>query len=830
MKRLFLFFFLCTPLMAFDVTLRVVDPVSGRALPDVRIIIRELPELRNLVTDATGSVKLTGVKVGYLTVRAIIPGVGIVQPRLEVRSAGQVLTIFSREKPPEEAAEKAQIASGQRGIVVRGVREKTRVSRFQVRLDEIKRLPGQFGEALRGIETLPGVNAPAFGNGAVNIRGADDRANAYYIDDLPIGYAFHFFPVNSTIHNDMVKSIDLYTGAYPAIYGNVTGGIIAIETIDEVDKFGGNASFAVWAANVLIKGPLEAGKGYYIVAGRHSYMHITLQQFIPPGIQAPIYWDTQAKFRYHLSETQKLTLYSFAARDWFAAKIDPLPSWDPTTEPDPVLVGGRVDLNRSYHTEAIRHTWQPGSRLQNDLTFYITDNTFYVDGKIGAIEAEIQNRNGWVALKDRFSYELHPEHAYLNLGFETWRIRAKSEGRTVRQIDPSDPDPDPYDEVNPDFETVPVRDEIWTTYQAAYAELRLAGYGFDVRPGARYEYLRLTEQWVLDPRFTVTYSAPTNTVLTAAAGLHHRLPSPFQLSPTSGNPDLKMERAEHYVAGVEQEIGNWLLKLETYRTFFRDTVVNDPYITTPARINSSQRLDDRIKEPVIYNDRMVYSNDGDGRSYGYEIYIKKNKPPEAHDWFGWISYTYSRTYRNDHQHIPTTAERSTVKSADESRIINQYDNSRETYADFDRRHILNIVLGWKWNREYQIGGRWKYATSTPYTPIIGDDGGRQRNNDRVIFDPVFSQYVNSARFAPYHRLDLRIDRFLHYEWGFGSVFLEALNVYLRQNPTGESFSHARPFSGTNPSPQYDFGLLEYQIDSKRKLRFPLINFGVEVQF
>ncbi len=159
----------------------------------------------------------------------------------------------------------------------------------------------------------------------------------YLVDDLPIGYAFHFFPVNSVLHNDLISTIDIYNGAYPADFGNATGGVIAIETIDEVERFGGHASFSLWSTNALFKGTLPgfgssntsadvsaaggegetisdstglgdaniggaiAAKesksnctgGYWSGAGRVSYLHLTLNQFAPEGIRLPIYWDGQ---------------------------------------------------------------------------------------------------------------------------------------------------------------------------------------------------------------------------------------------------------------------------------------------------------------------------------------------------------------------------------------------------------------------------------------------------------------------------------------------------------------------------------------------------------
>jgi hypothetical protein len=154
---------------------------------------------------------------------------------------------------------------------------------------------------------------------------------------------------------------------------------------------------------------------------------------------------------------------------------------------------------------------------------------------------------------------------------------------------------------------------------------------------------------------------------------------------------------------------------------------------------------------------------------------------------------------------------------------------KEYSSDFDRRHIVNVILGWKINREYQLGLRWRYSTSTPYTEIIGDDGGITKNNGRPIFEPKYSDTINTVRLKPYHRLDLRLDKFLNYEWGYANVYLELINAYIRDNPGGFAFDKSVPYSNINPQIANEFGNLEITRKDTR-IRIPLFNVGIEVKF
>jgi len=819
----FLLLFLPGALFALDFQIKVYDPQAGKPVPDVRVIILETKE--SFYTDPNGMVQARVPSPGFYTFRTIVPGGELVQPRLQVLSAGQTVTILTREPPPQRQTQQQRVGEG--GIQVTGIRERQNISRYNVRLDEIKRIPGQFGEALRGLESLPGVNAPSFGDGSIVLRGANENANTYLLDNLPIGFAFHIFGFNSVIHNDLIKSIDLFTGAYPVNYGNATGGVIYIDTIDNVDKFGGHTTFSLWSANALFKAPIGNG-GYWIAAGRVSYLDKTLENFIPSGVTlVPRWYDGQFKAKVQLTETQSIYFYALAARDEFIAKVDNRPTWDPTTEFSSTLVGASINLNRMYHTEAVRHVWVPTSRITNELTALYHNNIFEINASLGILKALIGAQAGYAAIKDEFSWEIMKDHVLFDAGFDVRAYLFRGNGTTTNQINPNNPSPNPYKTDNPDFEVLPVHDSVTAGYDSAYAMMTLRAFGFELRPGARMDYFGPTKQTVLDPRGTISYTLPTNTRISGGAGVYHRTPDPQYYSPSSGNPNLKMERAEHYAIGLEQKFRQWTFKTEGFRHYYTDIIVADPYETTPVKKN--QNPYQQYSQPYLYNARLYYSNDGSGFADGFEIYIKRDKDPSALGWYGWVSYTWSRALRNDHQHRITPQETSTIFSADERRILNQYDNTKDRYADFDRTHILNIIFGYKISRQWQVGAKWRYMTSAPFTPIVNDNGGFTASNGRTIFYPVYSDLTNSGRLKPYHRLDIRIDRFFNYEWGYGNVFVELLNVYLRDNPVGQNWADNRPISRTNPETQYDFGTLVVPAGNNR-MKIPLLNFGVEVQF
>lgn len=822
--------FLPTTLQAFEVRIRVVD-ANQKPVTDAQIIVIETRQ--KIFTDGVGEATIEVPSAGFYTFRTILPDGTLLQPRLQVQSPGQRLTIYLTPPPTDSNTNQQQTQSitGNEGIQVTGRKEKQNLSRYTVRLDEVKRIPGQFGEALRGIENLPGTNAPPFGSGDIVLRGANENANTYLIDDLPIGFPFHLLGLNSVIQNDLIQSIDVYNGSYPVRFGNATGGIIALETIDEVKKFGGHTTFTLWSSSVLLKGPIQTGgNGYIIAGGRASYLDQTLKPYIPSGITLiPKYGDAQFKLRYDLTEKQSLKIYILGAKDSFVAGISNQPTWDPVAEPPPELIGASLALNRSFHTEAVRHTWQPTSSIYSETTLLNFSQSVYADGKIGVYNAKFQIETGYAAARNESSFELLKNHITLETGLEARRFRYLNRGTTLRRTGVKGQTTDFFNDQSPDFSSVPVNDLEHADYHSGYGMFVLKFWRLEMKPGVRFDYFGLTGQKVTDPRGTLNFKLTENTNLTAGGGIYHRVPNADQYSPTSGNPNLQMEKAVHQAFGIEHRYKLFTFRLEAFRQFYTDIVVQDAFITTPYKQNPDQ-IDVIVRQqPILKNAPLYYSNDGEGYSDGIELYIKKDKKPEANGWYGWISYTWSRSLRNNHQ--PKLNDPALIwPNQQERELFMLFDNGSFQYADFDRRHILNVIFGYKVNREWQLGAKWRYTTSRAYTNIVADDGAVSKNNGRPIFQPIYSDRENELRLGPYHRLDIRIDRFFNYEWGYGNVFFEALNIYLRENPGGLSWDKRRPYSNTNPQIAPEFGNLVVPVSGSEGLRVPLFNVGIEIMF
>jgi hypothetical protein len=87
------------------------------------------------------------------------------------------------------------------------------------------------------------------------------------------------------------------------------------------------------------------------------------------------------------------------------------------------------------------------------------------------------------------------------------------------------------------------------------------------------------------------------------------------------------------------------------------------------------------------------------------------------------------------------------------------------------------------------------VTGSPYTPYTGG----VVDLDAGAYEPVLARTPYSARVAPFHKLDVRIEKTWKLGDGKVSAYLDVQNIYNRQNPEGLAyaydFSRSKPVSG-----------------------------------
>jgi len=138
--------------------------------------------------------------------------------------------------------------------------------------------------------------------------------------------------------------------------------------------------------------------------------------------------------------------------------------------------------------------------------------------------------------------------------------------------------------------------------------------------------------------------------------------------------------------------------------------------TTEPSASRAQEILDRLTEPQT------------GRAYGLEVLVRRQAKTGL---YGWVSYTVSRSER----------ERSAKWAA----------------YDFDRTHLVNVVLGMPLPRNWDLGLRLQYQSGRPATTTYG---------------------YNTARTDGYVRIDLRVDKRAIYKGWLLDFYVDLINAAI----------------------------------------------------
>ena len=624
-------------------------------------------------------------------------------------------------------------------IAVEGERPPREPTRRSLSAQEITKIPGTNGDALRAIGNMPGVARVGAFDGLLIVRGSSPRDTQIFIDGTNVPIVYHFGGLSSVVPSEMLERIDFYPGNFGPQYGRATGGIVDVGLRSpKKDKLHGLLQVDSIDARVLVEAPLNKSTRF-MLGGRRSW----LDAWLGPALRssgvgvtvAPVYYDYQAMIEHDVTSNTTLRLAAFGSDDRMKLTLNAPDARDPA-------FGGDAGIHQGFWRIQGRIDTRPSDRIRWTTTLSVgrdSQNT-----TIGGMYLDV---------------------AFLNFQARS-DVRAKL-GSAVTAIAGIDVQHDLYDASyrlpSTDFEngqdTGPTFGKPLTTIAGKGAATRPAGYAMleltpfpslKILPGVRADYDDGTKKWTADPRIAARWDVHPGyprTTLKAGAGLFHQPPEAYESIEPFGNKGLSSESADHYSLGFEQELAPPIeLSLEGFYKDLHGLVLAAPSVSSTEN-------------------GLTYQNIGSGRTYGSELLLRY-KPGNGGRFFGWVAYTLSRSERKD------------------------TDDAAYYRYDYDQTHILTALASYKLGRGWQLGGRFRYVTGSPYTPEIGGIV----DYDAGTYAPVTSLSRNSRRVPAFHQLDVRVDKTWQFRSWALSWYLDVQNAYSHQNT--ESIGYNFDYSQT----------------------------------
>jgi len=709
---------------------RVVTREDGVAIAgsDVYLASTDGSVERRVVAGADGGFVFDGLPPGTYDLLVVANEFGERSYSEEV-VAGQETSLVYRFETDGGADETVGFAAT--AVVDAPPRE---VTRRTIESEELVRVPGTRGDALRAVELLPGVGRPPFGAGILIVRGAAPGDSQIFFEGGPVPLLYHFGGLTSFINSRLLERIDFYPGNFSVKYGRATGGVLEVTGRDPAfDGLHGVVDINVLDASFLIEGPLGDNVSV-AAAARRSYIDFFFETLVPDDafdvVAAPVYWDYQTFVTWKPTDKDRVRLIVFGSSDEFRA-VFPDPS-----DADPAFQGGLV-ASTSFHRVygGWRHQFSDDLYQDLSISYGIDFNSFAFgeeltfDGTFQQIQARAEW--GWQVaepLKLRAGMDIFASPFEIKfLGPVPGQQEGGGDGGNLSDSEI----------INLDVTAVAYRPALYLEADwRPIDRLQLVG-------GIRTDYARDISKWTADPRLAANFQLDELWRLKGGVGLFSQPPE-FNESADEeniGNPDLDWIKSLHVSAGFERVIVPGTdVGVEGFYKYIWDRPV------VPSNLASD--------EPFV--------SQGLGRIYGVEV-SGRWRPGATPDipFSGFLSYTLMRSERRDGPDEPW-------------RLF-----------DFDQTHILTISGTYDWGKGWSTGATFRLVSGNPTTPTTG--GSYSVNSD--LYTAILGRQ-NSVRTDMFHRLDFRVEK--QWEWARGgnlspwrlALYLDVQNVYNRMNQEG----------------------------------------------
>lgn len=713
-------------------------PLAGAEIE----ILTPKGELIKQSSDASGKFSLEGVDPGNYHLKVTSPGFAPVEVD-ETVVVGEITEVTYRVAPEAE--------EGAIEVTVTGERPPREVTRRTIERREIERIPGTSGDAIRSIESLPGVARPPGLAGVLVVRGSYPEDTQFYLDGSEIPLVYHFGGLRSVFPTELIERIDFYPGNYGARFGRGMGAIVDVglkspETRCKDEKgnlterrgcYTGLAQVDLIEGRMLLQGPLPAKGWSFAMGARRSW----LDAWIGPVLKAadanvktlPVYYDYQFIVERKTSNNAKLSFRFYGADDRFAAVLDPM-----AQEP---AFGGNLRFGTAFYQGQVLYERQLNSLAS--MTSMMSVGKSAIGFGIGTFKFDLASYP--IQWRHEFGWKLGTG-VRLNTGFDFQVIPYDVNVRSPQPPLPGEPDGGPFSS-RPFFE---VQESQNGLRQGVYADAELLPTDrWRIVPGIRLDYARDTRDLDTSPRIITRYDLVKGgqdafgqqrrrTTIKAGAGYYYQPPQFDQTNAIFGTPGIKSNRALQYSIGAEQEITRQLdISVEGYYKDMSNLVAGAP----PGMM-------------------VRYSNLGVGRVLGLETLLRYK--PDKH-FFGWLAYTLSQSVRRD------------------------YPEAREYRIPYDQTHNLTVLGSYRLGRGWEFGVRFRVVSGNLVTPVRGAPSlPALYAADSGSYVPMQGQ-LYSQRLPLFHQLDMRLDKRWQVKNYRISAYLDVYNVY--NNPAVEGISY-----------------------------------------
>ena len=705
-----------------QITGRIWEQKTGEPLIGVNVFVQGTPF--GAITDSTGYFIIGRIPPGDYAIVASIIGYQLKTVDSVVVAAEKITQVDFKLQERVIPLKEVIVTPGHFALMEIGPRSSSGLG-----AEDLRNFP-QFGEDIyRAAARLPGLASNDF-SAKFYVRGGEQDEVLILLDGMELFDPFHlkdFGGAISVIDVELIREIDMLSGAFPAEYGNRLSGVFNMTTrTPDSEKPKTSLALSFMNARLLSEGSFNQGQCRWQVLARRGYVDYILDLIGEGDSYQPHFYDVSAKLQYLLNQNHEVSVHVLTSSDKFEGSENDLP--DPANA---------ENIHNQYGNRHAWVTWnaQLHSKLFAQSVAFIgsafddrLSQGYY--NEILEYEASDEHEYWFTGLKQNWTYDIN-DWCLLKWGFDVKNYHAVYDYyyKSIKSDQINE-----YNRRDKDIKTDGTEFALYLANRFRLSALLTA------EAGLRYQSATWTGDKNWNPRLNLAYKVDMRTTVRAGWGIFSQTHPIDKLSLADDDYTFyPAEKSEHFMTGLEHEFVDGInLRVEGY--FKKLSNIRPRFISYRYNTDTS---------PENSHDRLRLAPDG-GQSKGVEVYLRKDNWG-LFKW--WLSYAYS--------------------------LVDNEIDGRNVPREMDQRHTINLDCSYQPNQKWACNISWQYHTGWPYTEetvhIIARNPNGSYNWDWAPGE------LYGKRFPDYHRMDIRISRNFETKKGRIALFLEVRNLYDRKN-------------------------------------------------
>jgi outer membrane cobalamin receptor len=709
----------------------VIDRDSGEPLMGANVLV--LGAAKGAMTDTEGNFTITHLEPGTFSVRITYLGYKNKYIQNIILNRREETELHVELEPDVISLKEIVVTPSQFTIM-----GETAPSHQNLTHEDIQTMA--WGEdTYRAMARLPGISSGDF-SAKFTVRGGEHEQVLVLLDGLELYEPFHLKDIEggilSIIDVETIEGIDLMTGGFTTEYGDRMSGVFNMKLRSPPQ---GNKrtslGISLMNARAMSEGTFNNDRGTWLLSARRGYLDIVLDLMGEENSPSPTYYDMLGKVEYHVNNIHTLSANVLHAGDKLRFTEDDDDENDTRYDNTYGWLKLRTIPNRNLFIQTVASFCRQSNGRKaisyredrSRLDFTVSDERYF----------------DIFGLKQDWNMNLSPGLA-LKWGVDLKGLKSNYDYRSVRYF---------YQDAETDSEDVNRVDiepsgHIVRAYVAPRVRILSP---LTVELGLRYDRTSYTDDDLFSPRFNAVCALGDGTFLRGSWGYYYQSQGIHQIRVEHReNSFFPASLARQWVTGIEHFFENGLhLRLEGYYKRLFD--LPDDYRNWSNDIEIF---------PEMQWDRFRLDMAG-STSKGIEAYIKYD---QGGKWTWWASYALAKV---------TDDIRSMVYQG-----VEYTDKAGEYPGKYDQRQTIYVDANFRPNRNWHLNFSWQYHSGWPYSERVVKS--QQEHDGSTSYYYTYDEYFG-ARYAAYHRLDLKINRHFYTSKGRISTFLTLINLYDHGN-------------------------------------------------